>query len=114
MGKRRRSREKNLANDENSIKNSKNHSDSIKKGMGNKYYGDKVDRSRCNVTTVKDLAIMLETIKEIRKQEQNITIKCNMHMLKILILMMCYSWSTLSQTLRKPTCGTWIQDVVTT
>ena len=34
---------KNLINDEKSSKNSKNHPDSIKKGMGNKYYGKKVD-----------------------------------------------------------------------
>lgn len=32
-----------LANDENSSKKSKNRSNSIKKGMVNKYYGKKVD-----------------------------------------------------------------------
>lgn len=33
----------NLANYEKSSKNSKNQSDSIKKGTGNKYYGKKID-----------------------------------------------------------------------
>lgn len=34
---------KNLSNDEKSSKNSKNHSDLINKGIGNKYLGKKVD-----------------------------------------------------------------------
>ena len=43
FGKEKVKQGNNLANDEKSIKNSKNHSNSIKKGMDNKYSGKKVD-----------------------------------------------------------------------
>ena len=42
-GKEKAKQRKSLANDDNSIKNSKNHSDLIKKDMINKYLWKKVD-----------------------------------------------------------------------
>lgn len=42
-GKEKAKQRKNLSNDEKSNKNSKNHSDATKKGMDNKYSGNKVD-----------------------------------------------------------------------
>lgn len=65
--------------------------------------GRKLTWRRCIVTTVKELTIMLMTVEERRKHEQKITMKHSMHVLEILILMMCYSWPTLSRTQRKPT-----------
>lgn len=41
-GKEKAKQGKNLASDEKSSKNSKNHYDSTKKGMRNKYYGRKL------------------------------------------------------------------------
>lgn len=85
-----------------------------RKAWATSILGRKLTWRRCSDTNIKDLATMLKTVEERRKHKWKVAMKCSMHTLKIMIQMMCYSWPTLNRTQSKPTCGTWIQDAVTT
>ena len=89
---------KNLTNDEISSKNSKNHSDLIKKGMGNKYSGKKIDMKEVQCYNYQGFCHYARDCRRKKEARTKDNDKCNMHMMKIMVLMMCYSWLTLSRT----------------
>ena len=105
---------KSLANDEKSSKNSKNQSDSTKKGMGNKYSGKKVDMKEVQCYKCQGLGHYARDCRKKKEAQAIESDEVQYAYAEEVILKMCYSLPSLCRTLSKLTCGIWILDAAIT
>lgn len=115
FGKEKTKQRKNITNNEKSSKNSKNHSDSIKKVMGNKYSGKKIDMNEVHCYNCQGFGHYARDCR--RKKESRVKDGDKVqdaHVEESDINDMLLLIEILSQIMNKPICGIYISGAATT